>query len=116
LSVRMKAVLFFGASTIPVLLYYLLMPEIYPRIGLLAGLGVGVVFGSTVPLEALMEARLSRAVRTSLAFALTTGIGYWFYQGEESGIAWAIGGSVGCLCGVLSAQLARDLFGQDAVE
>ena len=113
MSVRLLGVLFCVLSTLPVLLYQLVMPPEYPRIGLLAGLGVGVVFGSTVPVEAQMSARLLRAFRTSAAFAVTTGIGYWFYQGQTIGVSWAIGGMVGCVCGVLTAQLARDLFARD---
>ena len=113
MSVRTMGYLFGCLSAIPVILYFLGMPVEYPRIGLLAGLGIGVVFGSTVPVESEISARLARAVRTSVAFAATTGVGYGFYQGQNSGIAWAIGGTLGCICGVLTAQVARDLFGND---
>ena len=92
-------------------MYLAWMPVEYPRIGTIAGLGVGVVFGSTMPVDSDSGARLTRAIKTSMAFALTTGLGYGFYQGLDSGIAWGVGGTVGCLCGALAAQVVRLFFG-----
>ena len=107
---RPTSVMFSGLSAVPVVLYLVLMPEDFLRIGLFAGLGVGIVFGSSVPVENTASARLHRAVRTSLAFAVTTGIGYGIYQGQTSGISWALGGTFGSICGVLTAQLVRGFF------
>lgn len=87
-----------------------LMPAAYPRIGLVAGLAIGVVFGVTVPVEPGAARRLIRAVRSALAFSATVGIGYAFYLGITSGIAWGVGGMIGCTLGCLCGQMGRGLF------
>lgn len=107
---RNTSILFAGLSALPVVAFLVGLPADYPRIGLFAGLGVGVIFGSSVPVEATARARFLRAVRTSLAFAVTTGIGYGVYQGPVVGVSWGLGGCFGSICGVLTAQIARGLF------
>ncbi len=84
-----------------------LMPPAYPRIGLYAGLGTGLIFGVSVPVEIGAARRLIRAVRSSLAFSLTVGIGYAFYMGLTVGVAWGVGGLIGCVTGCLSGQIGR---------
>jgi len=106
---KMPLLLALGAVVV-VVIYHLGMPHEYTRIGLFAGLGIGGVFGSTVPLEDTFQQRLRRAVRSSVAFAATTGLGYGVYQGELSGVSWGFGGLVGCVCGGLIGQLGRSLF------
>ena len=97
-------------SIVLVLAYHLGIDADFPRIGLFAGLGVGAVFGTTLPVEAVLPERILRAVRTSAAFAVTTGLGYTYYQGTTMGLAWGIGGMLGCVAGVLTAQLVRGML------
>ena len=87
-----------------------LMPAACTRIGLLAGMATGLVFGVSVPVEVGAASRLIRAIRSSLAFATTVGIGYTVYLGLATGIAWGLGGLIGCITGCLSGQMGRALF------
>ena len=96
--------------------YHNLMPQEYPRVGMLAGLAAGVVFGITAPVENQIKARLHRAIRTALAFGVTTGVGYGFYQSTGIGISWGLGGTLGCVAGGLMGQFGRSLFVNESLE
>ncbi len=107
---RVAGFLFSTLSVAVAAAYHLSMPPEYSRIGLLAGVGAGLILGTTVPVEDRLKARLHRAVRTAAAFAVTTGLGYGFYKGHVIGISWGVGGLVGCVAGSLTGQMGRSLF------
>lgn len=97
-------------------LFHWIAPPEMTRVGLMAAAAAGIVFGATVPVEAVLGQRVRRAIRTAAAFAVTTGIGYGFYQGPPVGMAWGIGGLIGCFAGVMTAQLGRRLVVKEESE
>jgi hypothetical protein len=107
---RAVSYLFCLIATLVATAFDALMPEAYTRIGLLAGLATGFVFGVSVPVEVGAASRLIRAIRSALAFAATVGIGYTVYLGLATGIAWGVGGLIGCITGCLYGQMGRPLF------
>lgn len=110
MNTRMADILFSALSVAAAAAYHLGMPPEYSRIGLLAGVGMGLILGTTVPVEDRMKARLHRTIRTALAFAVTTGLGYGIYKGQLIGISWGVGGLAGCVAGNLTGQMGRSLF------
>ncbi len=106
----MNTLVYTALAVLAVAVYHLWMSADYPRIGLYAGFGVGVVFGTTVPVEPAAGERLNRALRTSIAFAATTGLGYALYQNTIIGVSWGVGGLLGCIAGILVGQVARDIY------
>ncbi len=65
------------------------------RQGLFAGLAVGLVFGLNKPSTEEQAEDFVRALRTAVAFGVTTGIGFFIYKGVEFGLSWGIGGPIG---------------------
>lgn len=110
MNTGVAGILFSALSLAAAATYHLSMPPEYSRIGLLAGVGMGLILGTTVPVEDRMRARLHRAIRTAAAFAVTTGLGYGIYKGQLIGISWFVGGLVGCVAGGLTGQMGRSLF------
>lgn len=113
MNTRVAGILFSALSVAAAGSYHLCMPPEYSRIGLLAGVGMGLILGTTVPVEDRMRARLHRAIRTAAAFAATTGLGYGIYKGQLIGISWGVGGLVGCVAGGLTGQMGRSLLAKE---
>lgn len=105
-----KSFLFAFLSLGFAVVYHLLAPAEYTRVGLLAGLAAGLVFTISTPKEERVDDRVRRVIRSALAFGVTTGVGYWFYQGPTIGISWGVGGTLGCLAGGFTGQVGRVLF------
>lgn len=110
MNTRVGGILFGVLSVIAAAATHLGMPPEYSRIGILAGIGMGLILGTTAPVEERMKDRLHRVIRTSVVFAIATGIGYGYHKGQVIGLSWGIGGLAGCITGGLIGQLGRSLF------
>jgi hypothetical protein len=110
MSTTLRSLLFSAGALILSVGYHAIAPIEYPRVGLLAGLAVGMIYGISLPVEDQTTDRLRRAVRSALAFGITTGVGYSFYHGTTIGLSWGGGGTLGCVAGCLTGQFGRILF------
>ena len=80
------------------------------RQGLFAGLAVGLVFGLNGPSSEGQAEDFVRALRTAVAFGVTTGIGFSTYKGIQLGLSWGIGGPVGVYCSMALILIFSPLF------
>lgn len=81
-----------------------------PKQGLFAGIAVGLVFGVTTPNTPERSEDFVRALRTAVAFGVTTGIGFALYRGADLGLSWGIGGPIGLYSSFALILLVRPLL------
>ena len=79
------------------------------RQGLFAGLAIGLVFGMANPESGEQTEDFVRALRTAVAFGVTTGIGFSIYKGIDFGLSWGIGGPIGVYSSMARILLFRPL-------